>query len=110
MGAPKNGDLWEQAWNAVLKRGEANQDLRKVEDHATNEDVETGISTVVDKIGNDTSDTNVDEGIEQIKGKVLIVLGTWIVERHDQHKTTHGKDPEDDCRRHPCRESGEGER
>ena len=35
-----DGDLWEVAWNAVLKRGIGNQYLRKVKGHATEEDVE----------------------------------------------------------------------
>ena len=51
MGLQKDGGLWEQAWKAVLKRGAASQDLRKVKGHATDEDVEAGISTAADKIG-----------------------------------------------------------
>ena len=42
--------------------------------HATKEDVGAGISTAVDKAGNDKRDTNADEGVEQIKGEGLIVL------------------------------------
>ena len=68
-GLQKEGGLWEQAWKAVLKRGAANQDLRKVKGHATKEDVEAGISTAADKTGSDKSDTNADEGVEKIKGK-----------------------------------------
>ena len=75
MGAPKRrGPLAKQAWKAVLKRGAANQDPRKVKGHATNEDVEAGISTAADKTGNDKHDTNADEGVEKIKGRGLTVL------------------------------------
>ena len=41
-GLQVDGDLWEQAWNAVLIRGIGNQHLRKVKGHATEEDVEKG--------------------------------------------------------------------
>ena len=34
-GLQTDGDLWEQAWLAVLKRGAGNQTLRKVKGHAT---------------------------------------------------------------------------
>ena len=36
---PTDGDLWEQAWKAVLIRGAANQTVRKVKGHTTIEDV-----------------------------------------------------------------------
>ena len=36
------GDLWEQAWAAVSKRGAGNQKLRKVKGHATQEDISAG--------------------------------------------------------------------
>ena len=48
--------------------------------------MEAGITTGADKAGNDTSDANPDEGVEKINGKRLVVLGTWIAERHDQSK------------------------
>ena len=91
MGAPERRGPLEHVWKAVLKKGAANQDLRKVKGHATNEDVEAGISTAVDKIGNDKSDANVGEGVEKIKAKGLIVLGKWIVESHDRCKKLMGR-------------------
>ena len=36
-GLHAEGDLWEIAWEAVLKRGVENQKLRKVKGHATEE-------------------------------------------------------------------------
>ena len=50
-GLQRDGDLWEQAWTAVIKRGAANQDLRKVKGHATLEDVQQGKATAEDKYG-----------------------------------------------------------
>ena len=52
-GLQKNGDLWQQAWQAVVQRGSCNQTLRKVKGHATKEDIQKGISNVKDKEGND---------------------------------------------------------
>ena len=62
MGVQTDGGLWEQAWLAILKRGVANQTLRKVKGHATQEDIEAGRSTPEDKKGNDNSDANADRG------------------------------------------------
>ena len=59
-----DGDLWEQAWIAVITRGATNQDFRKVKGHATKEDVEAGTSIAADKEGNDKSDANADGGVE----------------------------------------------
>ena len=83
-GLQKDG-LWQHAWKAVPKRGAASEDLIKVKGHATNEEVEAGISTAADTTGNNKSDANADEGVEKIKGEGLIVLGKWIAERHDQY-------------------------
>ena len=85
-GLQKDGDLWEQAWKAVLKRGAANQDLRKVKGHATTEDIKAGRSIDADKKGNDKSDENADTGVEMIKWKGLTTLGAWIAARHDGYK------------------------
>ena len=59
---------WEQAWIAVMKRGTGNQSLRKVKGHATEEDIEKGISDLEDKEGNGVSDKLVDKGVEAIAG------------------------------------------
>ena len=40
-----DGDLWEQAWKALTRRGSGNQKLRKVKGHATATDVELGRAT-----------------------------------------------------------------
>ena len=43
-------------------------------------------ASLAGKAGNDKSDVNADEEVEKINGKGLVVLGTWIAERHDQYK------------------------
>ena len=86
MGLQRDGDLWEQAWKAVLKRGSANQDLRKVKGHATHEDIQQGRATKEDKLGNDKSDEKADEGVEEIQGRGLAKLGEWLAYRHDDYR------------------------
>ena len=81
-GLQVDGDLWEQAWVAVNKRGCGNQDLRKVKGHATEQDVAQGIATIEDKKGNDASDTLADIGVEAVAGKGLVKLGKWFEKRH----------------------------
>ena len=76
-GLQKDGDLWEVAWDAILKRGIGNQDLRKVKGHATEDDIRAGRSNEYDRDGNDRSDTNADRGVEMIAGEGLVVLGKW---------------------------------
>ena len=51
-GLQRDGDLWEQAWQAIQKRGSKNQDLRKVKGDATDEDIAAGISKEEDQQGN----------------------------------------------------------
>ena len=60
-----DGDLWEQAWVAVMRRGIGNQSLRKVKGHATEKDIENGTSNIEDREGNDTSDKLADKGVER---------------------------------------------
>ena len=38
-GLQKDGDLWEVAWLAILRRGARNQTIRKVKGHATSLDI-----------------------------------------------------------------------
>ena len=66
MGLQTDGDLWEQAWLAVLKRGAGNQTLRKAKGHATEKDVRNGRSNPADKEGNDFSDKLADKGVEAV--------------------------------------------
>ena len=77
--------MWEQAWKAVLNRGAANQDLRKVKGHATTEDIKAGRSTDADKKGNDKSDENADLGVISIHGVGLVKLAKWLAQRHDRY-------------------------
>ena len=49
MGVQVDGDLWEQAWIAVKRRGIGNQFLRKVKGHATDKDVKDGLATSEDR-------------------------------------------------------------
>ena len=81
-----DGDLWEIVWEAIHTRGLSNQDLRKVKGHATEEDVREGRSTHKDREGNDRSDKNADQGVEQLAGEGLVKLGTWVANRQDQYK------------------------
>ena len=85
MGLQKDGDLWQQAWYAVVQRGSSSQSLRKVKGHATKEDIQKGISNEEDKEGNDKSDKLADEGVESIQGRGFVKLASWIAERHDKY-------------------------
>ena len=68
-GTQKDGDLWQQAWRAIIRKGVSNQRLRKVKGHATQCDIDKGISTAKNKEGNDKSDKNVDDGVDKVGGK-----------------------------------------
>ena len=85
-GMQADGDLWEQVWQAILKRGAANQQIRKVKGHATSEDVQAGRSTVDDKTGNDKSDANADKGVQSIAGDGLVCLAGWVAKRQAAYK------------------------
>jgi len=84
-GLQRDGDLWEMAWKAILKRGANSQEVRKVKGHATKQDIEEGRSNAVDKEGNDRSDENADEGVLMIGGAGLVRLGKWLTDRHDSY-------------------------
>ena len=86
MGLQADGDLWEQAWIAVKKRGTGNQSFRKVKGHATDKDVEKGISTIKDREGNDKSDKLADKGVEEIAGRGLVKLGKWCEARQKDYR------------------------
>ena len=68
------------------KRGTANQSLRKVKGHATEKDVQKGISTAKDREGNDTSDKLADKAVEAIAGIGLVKLGKWLEARQKKYK------------------------
>ena len=68
--------MWQQAWIAILRRGIENQRVRKVKGHATQEDVDAGVTTEADKRGNDKSDENADEGVKSIAGAGLRPMGS----------------------------------
>ena len=85
-GLQVDGDLWEQAWRAVLKRGSGNQSLRKVKGHATEKDIENGISNPEDKEGNDVSDKLADKGVEAVAGIGLVKLGKWLEARQKDYR------------------------
>ena len=86
MGLQVDGDLWEQAWNAVLIRGIGNQYLRKVKGHATEEDVSSGIAPSEDRECNDNSDKLADNGVEEVAGVGLVKLGMWCEARVRSYK------------------------
>jgi hypothetical protein len=79
------------AWKAICTRGVENQTIRKVKGHATAKDVQDGVATKEDKIGNDISDTNADIGVAKIKGPCLVKLASWIVERHNNYTAFMGR-------------------
>ena len=81
-----DGDLWEQAWIAVSTRGAANQKLRKVKGHATQDDVNAGKATQADKHGNDRSDENADKGVQSMGGVGLVKLANWAARRHASYR------------------------
>ena len=81
----KDGDLWEIAWQAILRRGARSQKIRKVKGHATQQDIDNGISTKGDQEGNKRSDDNADEGVKKIAGEGLVKLGAWVADRHDKY-------------------------
>ena len=85
-GLQVDGDLWEQAWNAVLSRGIGNQYLRKVKGHATEEDVSKGLATSEDREGSDKSDNLADKGVEEVAGVGLVKLGKWCEGRMNNYK------------------------
>ena len=85
MGLQKDGDLWELAWQAILKRGASNQRIRKVKGHATLQDVEKGVSTKEDRQGNNKADEIADTGVMMVNGKGLVKLGAWLASRHQDY-------------------------
>ena len=85
-GVQTDGDLWELAWAAIIKRGVANQKLRKVKGHATQDDITAGRSTRADKAGNDKSDENADRGVQSVGGNGLVKLASWAVGKHTAYK------------------------
>ena len=86
MGLQVDGDLREQAWISVKRRGTENQSLRKVKGHATEKDVKEGISTSEDREGNDKSDKLADKGVEEFVGVGLVKLGKWCEARLKQYR------------------------
>ena len=77
--------MWQRAWIAILRRGHEHQRVRKVKGHATQEDVEAGVTTEADKRGNDRSDENADEGVRNIAGVGLVRLGQWVADRRERY-------------------------
>eukprot|EP00973_Karenia_brevis_P063653 8849122-Karenia_brevis.AAC.1 len=51
-----NADLWKEVYALLQSRGNGYTKLVKVKGHATHHDVENGVSTIFDKIGNDSAD------------------------------------------------------
>ena len=61
--------------------------MRKVKGHATEKDIENGISNREDKESNDYSDKLADKGVEAIAGIGLVKLGKWLEARQQKYKT-----------------------
>ena len=68
------------------KEGSENQFLRKVKGHATEKDIENGVSNREDQEGNDYSDELADGGVEAIAGTGLVTLGQWLEARQNNYK------------------------
>ena len=83
-GLQKDGDLWERFWAASLLRGPRTLRLTKVKAHCGMKQVEEGIITVENMIGNDFSDTAATRGTgEGMPG--LLGLASWLSDQHDQY-------------------------
>ena len=79
-------ETYDSKHGSLLERGGAeNQRLRKVKGHATAEDIKEGKSTIEDKLGNDKSDSNADDGVRKIGGVGLVRLGEWLAKRHQTY-------------------------
>jgi len=90
-GLQVDGDLWEQAWHAVLRGGSGNQSRRKVKGHATEKDIENGRSNPEDKEGNDFSDKLAGKGVEAVVGIGLVKLGNgWKLGRKTTGRSSTG--------------------
>ena len=48
-GLQTDGDLWQQAWCAILVRGHQNQSIRWFKGHAEQDDIDNGTTTREDK-------------------------------------------------------------
>ena len=101
MGLQVDGDLWEQAWIAVEKRGIGNQFLRKVIGHATEKDVKNGIATSDVRDGNDKIDKLADKGVEEVAGVGLVKLGKWCEARMKRYRKLVTRVQKDDSWSHP---------
>ena len=82
MGLQVDGDLLKNTWEATLIRGPAAHCLTKAKGHATKEDVEKGIATAKDKLGNDEADKCATKGVEALG---LTNATTWLDRRHDAY-------------------------
>ena len=52
-----DGDLWHDYWHAICAKGPNSVALSKVKGHATIQDIQSGITTPMDKHGNDVADS-----------------------------------------------------
>ena len=92
-GLQADGDLWQQAWLAVLARGPGKQALTKVKGHATQAQVEEGAVREADKVGNDWGDSYVERGARQqlnsrygeVAFDVKWMLAAWLHKRQRRY-------------------------
>ena len=77
----KDGDLWEQFWEASLIRGPRMLRLTKVKGHATLKDIVTGKSTEEHKKGSDMADTAATAGAGEGM-PVLLEFANWLSDQH----------------------------
>ena len=79
-----DGDLWEIVWKGLIIKGPDTLRVTKVKGHATDAEVEAGLSTEVHQIGNRRADTAADHGVEGHRPG-LVSLAAWCEKRHDAY-------------------------
>ena len=79
-----DGDLWEQAWEAVLERGGESVQAQWVKGHATWEMVDQGKVKARDKENSDRMDKYANKGILE-HGEAEVRAVAWLAERHARY-------------------------
>ena len=85
-GLQRGGDLWKVAWESIGMKGFESQDPKKVKGHATNEYINEGRSNGKDKACNDYSDDLADDGVLNIGGCGLVLLGRSMAEKMQDYQ------------------------
>ena len=81
-----DGDLWEHFYLAVKRKGSKAVKITWVKGHATQEHINKGITTAVNKEGNDKADSVADLGAA-LHGKDVMEIAEWLHKRHSEYQT-----------------------